>query len=231
MRGFETRVEARNNARVLDARACIRPRWRSDRARCSGGGRRGTAALACFAACMLAASALPACAAKQTAATVAMSQPPVPDDRAPIEWARDEEMFVVVRRSCRTLTVYRHGDWLRTYEKVSFGREPGTKLYEGDRRTPSGLYRIVGRRVHPRWSRFLLLDYPNLKDEAVHGEAFAAGLAPASPGNQVGIHGTDEPQLNEHGVDWTFGCVSLRNRDVKELYDLVPDGTLVLIED
>jgi murein L,D-transpeptidase YafK len=127
--------------------------------------------------------------------------------------------------------VYQHGDWLRTYNSVAFGREPGVKQYEGDRRTPDGLYRIVGRRRHPRWSRFLLLDYPNLKDRAVHREAYAAGIAPAGAGGQVGIHGTDEPRFNELGVDWTLGCISLLNADVRELYDLVPDGTLVLIED
>jgi murein L,D-transpeptidase YafK len=189
--------------------------------------RRGAAVLAA----VLAAAALSACPARQAAVAPAAAPAPLPDDRAPLEFARDEQMFVVVRRSCRTVTLYRHGDWLRTYDNVSFGREPGTKLYEGDRRTPSGLYRIVGRRVHPRWSRFLLLDYPNLKDRSVHGEAHAAGLVPASPGSQVGIHGTDERTFNELGVDWTLGCVSLLNEDVQELYDLVPDGTLVLIED
>lgn len=175
---------------------------------------------------------LAACsAAKPDAGGASLATPPVPDDRAPLEWARDEEMFVVVHRSCRTLSVYRHGEWLRTYRHVAFGREPGNKLYEGDRRTPDGLYRIVGRREHPRWSRFLLLDYPNLKDKEVHREAFAAGLVPPNAGGQVGIHGTDKPRFNELGVDWTFGCISLMNDDVRELYDLVPDGTMVLIED
>ena len=41
----------------------------------------------------------------------------------------------------------------------------------------------------------------------------------------------DEPRLNDAGVDWTLGCISLLNPDVRDLYDLVPDGTLVLIED
>jgi len=182
----------------------------------------GTAALL---AMVVATMVFSACAAQREGAQVAYAPPPLPDDRAPIEWARQEEMFVVVRRSCRTLSVYRHGDWIRTYKNVAFGREPGVKLYEGDRRTPDGLYRIVGRRRHPRWSRFLLLDYPNLKDRAVHREAHEAGIVAASAGGQVGIHGT------ELGVDWTFGCISLLNPDVRELYDMVPDGTLVLIED
>lgn len=143
------------------------------------------------------------------------------DERAPLAWAESEDTFVLVRRSCRTVSVYRRGKWLRTYDNVSFGRVPGVKQYRGDKRTPEGLYKIVGRRVHPRWSRFLLLDYPNRNDLENH----------PNPGSEIGIHGSDEPILNRSGVDWTLGCISLLNDDVDEFYRLVPDGTLVLIED
>jgi lipoprotein-anchoring transpeptidase ErfK/SrfK len=37
--------------------------------------------------------------------------------------------------------------------------------------------------------------------------------------------------MNERGLDWTLGCISLRNEDVEELAALVPVGTLVLIQD
>ena len=156
---------------------------------------------------------------------------PPGDDRAPLEWARSEPYLVLVRRSCRTVSVYRYGEWVRTYGKISFGRVPGVKLYEGDRRTPNGLYRIVGKREHPRWSRFLLLDYPNLSDRDEHRRALEEGIAIGGPGSEIGIHGTDKERFNELGIDWTLGCVSLMNEDVDELYDMVPDGTLVLIED
>jgi murein L,D-transpeptidase YafK len=157
--------------------------------------------------------------------------PPIDDERASLEWARSEPFFIVVSRTCRTLTVYRNGEWLSTYDHLAFGAEPGAKVHEGDRRTPRGLYMIVGRRHHPRWSRFLLLDYPNTKDLATYRAAVRDGKVLGGPGGQVGIHGTDKPKFNELGIDWTFGCVSLRNDDIRELYELVPDGTLVLIED
>lgn len=171
------------------------------------------------------------CAPAATSPTVTASTPPLGDDRAPLEWARTEPYTVVVRRSCRTLSVYRYGDWVRTYHHVSFGRVPGVKLYEGDRRTPNGLYRIVGRREHPRWSRFLLIDYPNLSDMDDHRRALEEGTALGGPGGEIGIHGTDKPEFNKLGIDWTFGCIALMNEDVEELYELVPDGSLVLIED
>src|SRR5688572_15256898 len=65
--------------------------------------------------------------------------PPPGDDRAPLEWARSEPYLVLVRRSCRTVSLYQYGQWIRTYGKVSFGRVPGVKVEEGDRRTPNGL--------------------------------------------------------------------------------------------
>jgi murein L,D-transpeptidase YafK len=150
------------------------------------------------------------------------SAAPAPEQEHPsLDWAASEDYFVLVQRSCRTVSVYRRGKWMRTYENVSFGRMPGVKQYQGDKKTPAGLYKIVGRRVHPRWSRFLLLDYPNRNDRENHPD----------PGGEIGIHGSDEPILNNTGVDWTLGCVSLLNDDVKDFYKLVPDGTLVWIEE
>ena len=171
------------------------------------------------------------CTPAATQSGSSSSVPPPGDDRAPLEWARSEPYLILVRRSCRTVSLYQYGQWIRTYGKVSFGRVPGVKVEEGDRRTPNGLYRIIGKREHPRWSRFMLIDYPNLSDRDDHKKALEDGIAVAGPGGEIGIHGTDKERFNELGIDWTLGCVSLMNDDVDELYDLVPDGTLVLIED
>lgn len=166
------------------------------------------------------------------AATKPAAQAPSPSahESASIPWASSEDWFVLVRQSCRTVSVYRKGEWEKTYHDVSFGRVRGDKEEEGDRKTPLGLYQIVGKRVHPRWQRFLLLSYPNVRDREVHEEAMKEGHVSNGPGGQIGIHGTDEPVLNESGVDWTFGCISLKNSDVREFYAMIPSGTLVLIE-
>lgn len=159
------------------------------------------------------------------------------DDDDHVAWAEDEPYTVVVRRSCRTLDVYRRGYRVRSYPAVFGLAGSGSKLYEGDLRTPTGLYMIVDKRPHARWRQFLLLDYPNLEDLHRYWLAMEAGRIPrrgeryAGVGGAVGIHGTDKPSMNEHGLDWTFGCISIRNEDVDELAALVPVGTLVLIED
>ncbi len=47
------------------------------------------------------------------------------------------------------------------------------------------------------------------------------------PWGLYGIHGTDEPWLM--GRDASHGCIRMRNREVEELYQLIPVGTPVLI--
>ena len=152
-------------------------------------------------------------------------------------WAESEPWAVVVRKACRTLDVYRFGTRVRSFPAVFGLNGGGSKLYEGDLRTPIGLYMIVDKRRHPRWGHFLLLDYPNLHDVHRYWLAMEAGRIPRlgdrypGPGGAVGIHGSDKPSLNRRDFDWTWGCISLENADIEVLAALVPVGTLVLIED
>lgn len=150
-----------------------------------------------------------------------------------LPWAVEAPYLIIVHKDKHELSLYQNGKRTRQYP-VALGRSGGRKQFEGDRRTPSGLYRITAKRRHPKYGRFLDLDYPNGDDLAAFREATARGLAPhkqARPGRLIGIHGTDNEELNRLGVDWTLGCVSMKNRDVEDLYQLVPEGTPVLIRD
>ena len=152
-------------------------------------------------------------------------------DEETLPWAEKEPIFVVVRQSCRTLDVYRYGKRIRSYPAV-FGQGGTPKLTEGDRRTPVGLYSIIAKHPHERWHHFFLLDYPNASDVYHLQEAKAAGEvdAGADTGGSVGIHGTDKPDKNARGVDWTWGCVSVDNDAIEELNRILPLGTPVSIE-
>ncbi len=159
------------------------------------------------------------------------------DDDDHLTWAENEPWIVVVRKSCRTLDVYHQGYRVRSFPAVFGLNGSGSKLYEGDLRTPSGLYMIIDKRSHARWRHFLLLDYPNMQDLHRYWLAMEGGTLPrlgagyVGTGGAVGIHGTDKPGLNARNVDWTWGCISLQNADIDDLAHLVPVGTLVLIED
>jgi murein L,D-transpeptidase YafK len=160
---------------------------------------------------------------------------PPPSERRFLPWAATARDVILVDKASRTLELYRYGELLKRYPVV-LGRSGGRKRFEGDRRTPSGLYRITGKRRHWRFEQFLDLSYPNAEDLAHYRLAASRGQVPrmpsgrsAGPGSLLGIHGTDKDDLNVLGVDWTLGCVSLRNHDVTDLASLVEPGTLVVI--
>ena len=158
-------------------------------------------------------------------------------DEDRIEWATNEPTFIVIRKSCRTLDVYRYGLRLRSYPAVfgQAGARGGRKMFEGDMRTPTGLYSIIGDHWHDRWEHFFLLDYPNGADAERYRVAMARGdipirgSQPAAIGSAIGIHGTDKPWFNKQNIDWTWGCISIDSENARDLATLVWVGTPVLI--
>jgi murein L,D-transpeptidase YafK len=152
-------------------------------------------------------------------------------------WSEGAEYAIVVRKHEHTLTLYHWTEQAKVYPVVLGIAPSGPKTYRGDLRTPEGVYRIVWKRLHDRWSRFMLLSYPNDIDRQRYAMELTDGRVPIidgqapGPGNAVGIHGTDREEQNAHGVDWTWGCISLLNPHVEELYATVPVGTPVLIEE
>ncbi|MGH7781087.1 MAG: L,D-transpeptidase family protein [Candidatus Binataceae bacterium] len=145
---------------------------------------------------------------------------------------------VMAFKSRHELGVYYKGRIFNIYHAV-FGRshEHGTKLYEGDRRTPEGVYILSGKHPSARWHWFLTLDYPNAIDRLRYAALRVDDVAPAGrdgrvvgEGGSIGIHGTDVPLLNAGNINWTTGCISVDNRDVAQLHRLLPIGTVVIIK-
>jgi lipoprotein-anchoring transpeptidase ErfK/SrfK len=148
----------------------------------------------------------------------------------PLNWS------VTIFKKRHQLIVYYKSRLFKSYHAV-FGRsfEPGTKLWEGDRRTPEGVYAIVEKHPSARWDWFLTLNYPNEIDRhrydqmRVDGEVPREDGHPVGVGGRIGIHGSDEPELNRGDINWTTGCISVDDEDVEELTRLLPKGTLVII--
>ncbi len=158
------------------------------------------------------------------------------DPEISLPWGQDEAVLLIVDKSCKTLQGYHYGELMRTYPIV-LGRRPRAKLYEGDRRTPTGLYMIIGKPHHSRWSRFMHLDYPSPSDLHRYRVGVARGHVPRrragypGTGGAIGLHGTDKQFFNEVGYNWTLGLISLFNHDIRELHATVPTGTLVYIRE
>lgn len=134
---------------------------------------------------------------------------------------------VLVIKSARQLQLISNGEALKTY-RVSLGKNPkGTKLKEGDKRTPEGFYWIDWRKPSNNYNLSMHISYPNAADSE---RAKREGV---KPGSMIMLHGTpiDEeyPEWYFHTLDWTEGCIALKNNDMREVWDLVKDGTLIEI--
>ncbi|HZH95224.1 MAG TPA: L,D-transpeptidase [Flavisolibacter sp.] len=143
-------------------------------------------------------------------------------------------MRIVIDKSDYELQVFDAHGWYATYPVV-FGNDPMLdKKVEGDRCTPEGSFKIQSKKPHAKWSRFMLLDYPNGESLAKFNARKQRGEIPmnARPGGGVGIHGTypHEDFIIDRYKNWTLGCISLKNADVQELYGYLPVGTTVTIK-
>lgn len=113
---------------------------------------------------------------------------------------------------------------VRTYQ-VGLGFAPeGPKLYQGDGRTPEGLYRIDRRNPQSAYHLSLGVSYPNPEDRT---RAWSKGL---SPGGDIFLHGSPNGADPEPSGDWTLGCIAVRNAEIEEVWQLVPTGCPILIE-
>jgi hypothetical protein len=135
---------------------------------------------------------------------------------------------IVVLKEKNLLTLLRRGEAVRSYRVEVGANALGRKTRVGDRATPEGRYRVVGKkdRGHSRYYRALLLDYPNDADRRRFATERRSGQIPpgAGIGGLIEIHGE-----GGRGRNWTDGCVALANADMDELYDVVGIGTLVTI--
>ncbi|GMN03156.1 murein L,D-transpeptidase family protein [Erythrobacter sp. MTPC3] len=133
--------------------------------------------------------------------------------------------YLLVDKSERLLIAYRNGKPIRSFRGLKFGAAPtGHKRFEGDERTPEGLYTIDTRNPQSRFHLSLRISYPNRADRA-----FAAQYG-RSAGGDIFIHGQPTgyrgPPLPG---DWTDGCIALTNAEIEELWRIVPDGTPIEI--
>jgi murein L,D-transpeptidase YafK len=134
---------------------------------------------------------------------------------------------VVVSKAERKLQLLRNGEVLRTYKVVLGLRPEGHKEYEGDFRTPEGLYHLSRRNPNSEYFLSIQIDYPNDRDIA---RARRQGLR---PGGAIMIHGQPnvprKPRDYYSNVDWTEGCIAVSNSDMVEIWLMTPLDTPIEI--
>jgi murein L,D-transpeptidase YafK len=138
-----------------------------------------------------------------------------------IDYDGPEVTRVIVHKGDRLMFLMHNEEILEAYEfELGFAPE-GHKLEEGDGRTPEGEYMIDRRNPNSAYYLSIGINYPNEEDIA---QARARGV---SPGGDIFIHGTPRPL--RRGDDWTAGCIAVSNRDMRQIYAMVEDGTPISI--
>jgi murein L,D-transpeptidase YafK len=159
------------------------------------------------------------------AGATALSPPPAEASTFAAAYGKADRVLVL--KSERRLYLLRDNQVMATYT-VALGRSPGGhKVFEGDGRTPEGLYVLDRRNSGSRFYRSIRISYPNTYDIA---EAEKYGR---HPGGLVMIHGQPDHETMGHfdrrGWDWTEGCIAVSNAEMDEIWVATDEGTPIEI--
>jgi L,D-peptidoglycan transpeptidase YkuD (ErfK/YbiS/YcfS/YnhG family) len=172
----------------------------------------------------------------RTPLTESREIPPNPRNAAD-ELLRLQSPSILVKKAERKLLLYSGNKLVRTYH-IGLGLSPvGDKVRQGDRRTPEGDFYVFTKNDKSAFYLSVGISYPNaahaergLRDglitKAQYDVIMQALKAKKTPpqntrlGGDIYIHG------NGAGSDWTWGCVALEDSDVRELFNVIPVGTL-----
>ena len=137
---------------------------------------------------------------------------------------------IVVIKKERKMYLYNKGK-VQSIIPVSLGKNPlGTKVQQGDNKTPEGQFWISRKLCSPKYYRSLCISYPRPSDEAI------AKKRGVNPGGNITIHA--QPKWNASGLkndfmlarNWTEGCVAVTNDVMKELWYAVREGVPITIK-
>jgi len=118
---------------------------------------------------------------------------------------------MVVDKSDNTLQLLSGGEVLKTY-RVATGENNST---------PAGEFTITTKLENPTWYKAGAVVPPDSPDNILGTRWLGFSL------KGYGIHGTNEPETV--GRESSRGCIRLRNEDVEEVYDMLTEGSRVLI--
>ncbi len=134
------------------------------------------------------------------------------------------QTVIVISKLERILTVYRAGQPIKSYQVGLGFNGLNDKLHAGDDATPEGEYKIIKKIGASKYGKGLLIDYPNEEDIKKFNEAKKKGYITSSTriGGLIEIHGGGKDGL-------TRGCIALDDKEMDELFKMIPVGTPVTI--
>lgn len=146
-----------------------------------------------------------------------------------IDWSKSShDVAIVIDKMNHVCQIYNNGELIKKYS-VELGLNwIGHKQQRGDNATPEGKY-FIRKKIpigQSKYYKALAIDYPNQTDLNNFLAAKKNGhlLPNAQIGGSIELHGD-----GGKGVNWTQGCVALKNEDIDSLFKIVKIGTPVTI--
>lgn len=135
---------------------------------------------------------------------------------------------LVIYKSKRQMLAFSNGELVKTYI-IALGKQPiGKKEFEGDKKTPEGIYFINDKNPNSGYHKNLGISYPNQADIK------NAKRLGKRTGGDIKIHGlrnkTGYISKLHRLLDWTLGCIAVTDEEVDELYNSVKVGTPIEIK-
>ena len=130
---------------------------------------------------------------------------------------------IVVKKGERKMYLVSGKTAIKSYQ-INLGNQPvGDKQYEGDGKTPEGLYFIDRFNPNSRYHLSVGISYPSAQDVA---QAAALGLR---PGGDIFIHGLGPEGRALNKADWTAGCIAVTDEEIEEIFAMLRPGVPVFI--
>ncbi|AGT10018.1 hypothetical protein JCM7686_2982 [Paracoccus aminophilus JCM 7686] len=122
---------------------------------------------------------------------------------------------IVVKKGQREMYLVSGQKVIKNY-KIDLGSQPvGAKQFEGDGKTPEGLYFINRFNPNSLYHLSVGISYPNNDDRA---RAQMMGLR---PGGDIMIHGLGPYGRAANRPDWTAGCIAVNDQEIEEIYAML----------
>jgi len=172
---------------------------------------------------------------------VVVKEPPPPPtpQLSTYDWRVNDEVIksspaskIVVVKSKRVMVLFDENENVLSRHRISLGKNNvGTKLKQGDYKTPEGTYKVIDKRSDKVYYKEILISYPNEEDRE---RSKALGF---STGGGITIHAQPNWNWDGHGNDytlsndWTEGCMAVTNEGMDTIWEMIALGTPIEIRE
>ena len=155
------------------------------------------------------------------------------------DWRSNDELIkqdpasrIVVVKSKRVMVLLDENENVLSRHRISLGKNNvGTKLKQGDYKTPEGIYEVIDKRLDNVYYKEILISYPNQEDRE---RSQSLGF---STGGGITIHAQPNWNWDGHGNDytlshdWTEGCMAVTNEGMDTIWEMIALGTPIEIRE